>query len=90
MPAPKTLPVGETIVFVPYGALFFAAAPSSNVSCRPSPPTRTEPAVTFRLRGKDRIGSTFLREFEGYSSMLRAAGATLILAAERSEPPGAA
>ncbi|MBL3700772.1 SulP family inorganic anion transporter [Leucobacter luti] len=80
VPAPETLPVGETVVLVPYGSLFFAAAPVIERQLPGVPAAAHGTAVVFRLRGKDQIGSTFLRVLETYSTALRAAGGTLILA----------
>ena len=79
-PAPASVPVGETVVLVPYGSLFFAAAPVIERQLPTVPAVAHGTAVIFRLRGKDQIGSTFLRVLESYSSTLRTAGATLILA----------
>lgn len=88
VPAPESLPVGETVVLVPYGSLFFAAAPVIESQLPAVPADARGTAVILRLRGKDQIGSTFLRVLEGYSSRLRAAGATLILAGVSSSVRG--
>lgn len=76
---PSTLAAGELVILVPYGSLFFAAAPMFEQQL-PEVPARCERAVVVvRLRGKEDLGSTFIRTLELYSSKLSAAGATLVL-----------
>lgn len=77
---PALLPSNEVVILAPYGSLFFAAAPvfESQLPELPSGVSRT--AVIIRLRGKDELGSTFLRTIEGYSGRLRRAGGMLMLA----------
>ncbi|WP_022889553.1 SulP family inorganic anion transporter [Agromyces italicus] len=76
---PATLAPGEVVVLVPYGSLFFAAAP---VFARQLPeiPERCDRAVVvLRMRGTDELGSTFIRVVTDYAERLRRAGGALIL-----------
>lgn len=77
---PAALRLGQTVVLVPYGSLFFAAAPVMERQL-PEVPGRSEGAVVIiRLRGKDEIGSTFLKVLEGYSERVAAAGGIVMVA----------
>src|SRR5699024_9011523 len=59
--------------------LFFAAAPLLEQQL-PEVPQRCErAAVLIRLRGKEDLGSTFIRALDLYARKLSAAGGTLIL-----------
>lgn len=76
---PATLAAGDLVVLVPYGSLFFAAAPVFEKQL-PEIPTRCERAVVvIRLRGKEDLGSTFIRTLESYARKLSEAGGTLLL-----------
>ncbi|HEY1104522.1 MAG TPA: SulP family inorganic anion transporter [Agromyces sp.] len=76
---PSTLTPGEIVVLVPYGSLFFAAAPIFAEQL-PAIPERCERAVVvLRMRGTDELGSTFIRVVTDYSERLRRAGGALIL-----------
>ncbi|MBS1907006.1 MAG: SulP family inorganic anion transporter [Actinobacteria bacterium] len=76
---PKHLSAREVVVLVPYGSLFFAAAPLVEAQL-PRIPERCERAVVIlRLRGKDELGSTFIRALSHYSTALSAAGGRLML-----------
>lgn len=78
--SPRSIEPGEIIVLMPYGSLFFAAAPVFQ-SQLPEIPERCDGAVVIlRLRGKDELGSTFIRVLDGYAAGLRAAGGLLLLA----------
>lgn len=75
---------GGTIVLVPYGSLFFAAAPVFEHQLPSIPAQCTGTAVVLRLRGKDELGSTFIRVLENYAAQLHTAGGLLILAGVNS------
>ncbi len=80
LPAPAMLKAREVVVLVPYGSLFFAAAPVFETQL-PKVPSRCPGAVVIlRLRGKDELGSTFIRIVEQYADRLQAAGGLLLLA----------
>ncbi len=77
---PVRLTPGEVVVLTPYGSLFFAAAPVFE-SQLPIVPARCRGAVVIlRLRGKDELGSTFIRSVVGYAERLAASGGTLMVA----------
>lgn len=76
---PATLHAGEIVVLTPYGSLFFA---SSEVFADQLPAPDADSAgsvVVLRLRGKEDLGSTFIRMIVGYRDSLTAAGAHLVL-----------
>ncbi|MFD5863404.1 SulP family inorganic anion transporter [Agromyces sp. NPDC127015] len=76
---PAVLAPGEVVVLVPYGSLFFAAAPIF-AGQLPEIPDRCERAVVvLRMRGTDELGSTFIRVVTDYAERLRRAGGALIL-----------
>lgn len=76
---PASLEPGELVVLAPYGSLFFAAAPVFEAQL-PQVPDRCEGTVVIiRLRGKDELGSTFLKILAQYAATLAAAGAALML-----------
>lgn len=77
---PAVLAEGETCVLVPYGSLFFAAAPVMERQLPEVPEKLDGGAVIIRLRGKDEIGSTFLKVLEAYSTRVSDAGGILMLA----------
>ncbi|KQR49806.1 sulfate transporter [Microbacterium sp. Leaf161] len=76
---PRVLPAGETVILMPYGSLFFAAAPVLEAQLPAVPGDATGTAVILRLRGTEEIGSTFLRVVEGYAARLQTAGAVLYI-----------
>ena len=76
---PRTLPAGEVVVLTPYGSLFFASA---SVFADQLPAVTDDSAgavVVLRLRGKEDLGSTFIRTITGYQDSLQAVGAHLVL-----------
>ncbi len=77
---PNAVRPGQTYVLVPYGSLFFAAAPVMEKQL-PQIPARADGAVIIiRLRGKDEIGSTFLKVLEAYAARAADAGAVVMIA----------
>lgn len=76
---PRVLTPGEVVVLVPYGSLFFAAAPVF-AGQLPEVPERCDRAVVvLRMRGTDELGSTFIHVVTDYAERLRRAGGALIL-----------
>lgn len=76
---PALLEAGETVVLVPYGSLFFAAAPVFKEQLPRVPARCPASVVILRLRGKDELGSTFIMVLERYSTQLREAGGLFLL-----------
>lgn len=77
---PARLDAGEVVVLAPYGSLFFAAAPVFETQLPKVPAHCPGAVVILRLRGKDELGSTFIRILEQYADRLRGAGGLLLLA----------
>lgn len=78
--SPAHVEPGETIVLVTYGSLFFAAAPVFQAQLPKVSDASAGAAVILRLRGKDDLGSTFIRVLERYARELSEAGGVLLLA----------
>lgn len=76
---PTLLEPGSTVVLVPYGSLFFAAAPLFERQLPAVPPACEGAAVILRLRGKEQVGSTLIRVLAQYATALNAAGGRLML-----------
>ncbi|MGJ3403953.1 SulP family inorganic anion transporter [Glutamicibacter sp. Je.9.36] len=77
---PAQLAPNDLVILVPYGSLFFAAAPMFQNQLPRIPQRCERTAVIIRLRGKEDLGSTFIRALESYAQELSAAGGILILA----------
>ncbi len=76
---PAVLPPDEVVVLAPYGSLFFASA-SVFESQLPVPgPSSGGSVVVLRLRGKEELGSTFIKTIIRYHEALEAAGSHLVL-----------
>jgi SulP family sulfate permease len=76
---PKTLPVNAVTTLVPYGSLFFAAAPVFEEQLPKITNESWNAAVILSLRGYDDLGSTFLTVLERYTADLRKQNCKLIL-----------
>ena len=76
---PKTLPANAVITLVPYGSLFFAAAPVFEEQLPKITNETRNAAVILSLRGYDDLGSTFLTVLERYTADLRKQNCKLIL-----------
>jgi sulfate permease, SulP family len=75
---PKQLPSNEVVVLAPVGSLFFAAATEFEENL-PAVEKAERPVVILRLRGRDEVGSTFLKVITRYASNLKANQGKLIL-----------
>lgn len=76
---PETLESRELVILAPYGSLFFAAAPIFEKQL-PRIPNRCErTTVILRLRGKEDLGSTFIKTLALYSFKLSASGGALMV-----------
>lgn len=76
---PTELPAGEVVVLTAYGSLFFASAAVFESQLPAVTPTATGSVVVLRLRGKEELGSTFIRTITRYHDSLAAVGSHLIL-----------
>jgi SulP family sulfate permease len=79
-PAPAELPPGEVVVLMVYGSVFFASAQVVEAQLPAVSPGSTSSVVVLRLRGKEDLGSTFIRVITRYADTLHAAGGHLLLA----------
>ncbi|HCB49300.1 MAG TPA: SulP family inorganic anion transporter [Chloroflexi bacterium] len=76
---PKTLPANDVLLLVPYGSLFFAAAPIFEKQLPGVDEETTNTAVVLNLRGYEDLGSTFLEVLERYADDLHEHHSKLIL-----------
>ena len=77
-PAPEELPSGKVTLLVFRGSLYFAGAYTVEDKL-PSALTAKHAVVIFRLRGRVKIGSTFIEVLERYSAALGKNGGKLML-----------
>ncbi len=77
-PAPKQLPSKQVTVLSPVGSLFFAGAAEFEEDL-PAVENTERAVVLLRLRGRDEIGSTFMRVIARYASNLNANQGKLVL-----------
>ena len=78
-PAPEELPSEQVTILVPYGSLFFTAAPVFEDGLPKADNTRYA-AVILVLRGRKELGSTFLGVVDRYNKILKANDSKLLLA----------
>jgi SulP family sulfate permease len=76
---PAVLARGEVVVLMPYGSLFFAAAPVFEAQLPQVTDASVGSVVIIRLRGKDELGSTFIKALARYATALSAADSRLLL-----------
>ncbi|MGB3715207.1 MAG: SulP family inorganic anion transporter [Candidatus Promineifilaceae bacterium] len=76
---PLTLPANEAVLLVPYGSLFFAAAPLFEKQLPDVSEETYNTAVVLNLRGYDDLGSTFLTVLERYAADLQKHHSKLML-----------
>jgi len=77
---PTDVPARQVTVLVPYGSLFFAAAPLFNEQLPQVTTTARQAVVIIVLRGKREVGSTFLKVIDRYAERLRQQKSKLMLA----------
>lgn len=76
---PAEVAEGDVVVLVPYGSLFFAAAANFEAQLPEVTPASRGSVVIVRLRGKQDLGSTFIRVLTRYADSLAASGSRLML-----------
>jgi SulP family sulfate permease len=76
---PAVLEPGKVLVLMPYGSLFFAAAPVFEAQLPEVTAESSGSVVIVRLRGKDELGSTFIKALARYHAALSAVGSRLVL-----------
>jgi SulP family sulfate permease len=77
---PAVVPGGQVTVLVPYGSLFFAAAPMIEQQLPEVTPESAGAAVILRLPREEPLGSTFLEVLARYNAQLHKVGSQLVLA----------
>ncbi len=76
---PAELPADEVVVLTAYGSLFFASATVFESQLPVVSATSTNAVVVLRLRGKEELGSTFIKTITRYHDGLQAVGSHLVL-----------
>lgn len=76
---PAVVPANQVTILMPYGSLFYAAAPVFNEQLPEVDPTTRHAAVVLVLRGQTEVGSTFLKVLTRYAEQLREQESKLIL-----------
>ncbi len=76
---PAELPAGEVVVLTAYGSLFFASATVFESQLPVATPASGGSVVVLRLRGKEELGSTFIKTITRYHDSLAAVGSHLVL-----------
>jgi sulfate permease, SulP family len=77
---PRTVPPAKATVLVPYGSLFYAAAPLFDAQLPEVTPDTRHAVVILVLRDKRNVGSTFLNVVARYAGALRRQKSKLMLA----------
>ena len=77
-PAPKQLPSNQVILLSPVGSLFFAGAAEFEEDL-PAVENSERAVVLLRLRGREEVGSTFMRVIARYASSLKTNQGKLVL-----------
>ncbi|MCS6882189.1 MAG: SulP family inorganic anion transporter [Oscillochloridaceae bacterium] len=77
---PAEVPGRQVTVLVPYGSLFFAAAPVFNAQLPAVTEGSRHAAVILVLRGETELGSTFMEVLARYAQALRERESKLMLA----------
>lgn len=73
------LGAADTVVLNVYGSLFFASAPVFAEQLPQATPACRGSVVVLRLRGKDDLGSTFIRVITRYAEQLADVGSHLVV-----------
>ncbi|NTU78129.1 MAG: SulP family inorganic anion transporter [Chloroflexales bacterium] len=77
---PAEVPASRVTILVPYGSLFFAAAPVFNEQLPAVTEASRRAVVILVLRGERDLGSTFMEVITRYADALRQRGSRLMLA----------
>lgn len=77
---PAEVPERQVTILVPYGSLFFAAAPVFNAQLPAVTEGSRHAAVILVLRGETELGSTFMEVLARYAQALRERESRLMLA----------
>jgi sulfate permease, SulP family len=78
--APTVVPAGQVTILMPYGSLFYAAAPVFSAQLPEVTEATRHAAVILTLRGQTDVGSTFLNVLTRYAEQLAGRDSLLMLA----------
>ena len=67
---PAVVPANEVTILMPYGSLFYAAAPVFSAQLPEVTDATRHAAVVLLLRGQTEVGSTFLNVLTRYAGQL--------------------
>lgn len=82
---PDTLPADEVVVINPYGAIFFATAPTLIAQMPAIGSESRNSVVILRIRGADDAGATFIDMLSQYAAALREVECKLMLVTDNRE-----
>ncbi len=77
---PAVVAAGQVTILMPYGSLFYAAAPVFSAQLPEVTDATRHAAVILVLRGQKEVGSTFLNVLTRYAEQLRGQDSKLMLA----------
>ena len=77
---PAVVPGGQVTILMPYGSLFYAAAPVFSAQLPEVTDATRHAAVVLLLRGQTEVGSTFLNVLTRYAGQLHERESKLMLA----------
>jgi SulP family sulfate permease len=77
---PPVVPAGQVTILMPYGSLFYAAAPVFSAQLPEVTATTRHAVVILTLRGQTDVGSTFLNVLTRYAEQLGQQESILMLA----------
>ena len=77
---PAMLLPGSVVVLVPFGSLFYAAAPDFEEKLPKADAQTSHAVVIINLHAREDLGSTFMRTIDRYSQDLKNHGSRLMLA----------
>lgn len=77
---PAVVPPGQVTILMPYGSLFYAAAPVFSAQLPEVSDATRHAAVILALRGQIEVGSTFLNVLTRYAEQLAGRDSVLMLA----------
>jgi SulP family sulfate permease len=77
---PPVVPAGQVTILMPYGSLFYAAAPVFGAQLPEVTDATRHAAVILVLRGQAEVGSTFLNVLARYAEQLSGQESKLMLA----------
>ncbi len=77
---PAVVPANEVTILMPYGSLFYAAAPVFSAQLPEVTDATRHAAVVLLLRGQTEVGSTFLNVLTRYAGQLHERESKLMLA----------